>query len=239
MSIEGAVRLALPRDAQGHLTLPSGESRFRPDRIDAQGIYLVPNTHVEGMESMLAGGRDRWQINVGDVTRDDRIAFRRVFYVDGDTRRINNLPISATRAELARTLERGNVILADILERLASIGVDRPEAVVGQMMSGNGFQFHVRLANISNKGVDGENAHAAIETILCALAVLFDDEVLHIDTTVTDPKRICPLAGTQKRKAADDRELGRVHRMVTFEGAPEPRALTLAELLALAEAYRA
>src|SRR5208282_5766793 len=102
--------------------LPRGEGRYRPETIDAQGIYIVPNAHVEGMESMLAGGRDRWQVNVGDVTRDDRISHRRAFYIDGDTRRVNNLPISATQAELERTLERGGAILADVLERLASIG---------------------------------------------------------------------------------------------------------------------
>jgi hypothetical protein len=239
MTVGGAVRLALPLDAQGRPTLPMGEGRYKPELIDAQGIYIVPNGHVQGMESMLAGGRDRWQINVGDVTRDDRIGYRRSFYIDGDTTRINGLPISATQAELDRTLERGTVILADLLERLTSIGVDRPDDVVAHMMSGNGFQLHLRLANISNKGMDGQQAQAAIETILCSLGVLFDDDVLHIDTTVIDSKRICPLAGTQKRKAANDRELGRLHRVVTFRGSPDPRALTLLELVALAEAYRA
>jgi len=218
-------------DLAENLTTPD---RFDPSRrrpIDYQGVYIVPNAHVDGMQYMIPN--DEWQPTPKGLTTDERIAHRRAFYLDLDTKRPNGLPISATTAELKATLLRARAVRDDIKNELIAIGIDNPADVIGVMMSGNGVQDWFRLDNLPNTPELTET----IKTLLSIWSVLFDAPEAHVDTSVFDPKRIGPLCGTPKRKASNTNE--RPHRIVTFKGSTTPRALTFDELTKLAERYKA
>lgn len=222
-SIDGALKLA------SNLT---AKNRFGKDEpIDAQGVYLIMNAHVAGMEAMRE--QSVWLRNTGSVTTDERIAYRRCFYLDFDTKRVNGLPISSTKEELRATAERARIIRQDIEAALGGVGVEEPGNVIAKVMSGNGFQFWFRLGDIP----ESAELHAAIKCLLAAWSVMFDTAAAHVDRSVYDAKRIGPLAGTFKRKGSNTDD--RPHRRVAFSGSPTPRGLTLLELLALVEHYKA
>jgi len=209
------------------------KDRYNPERqrpFEYQGVYMVFNAHVEAMQYMLAN--DEWRPTPKGLTTDERIAYRRAFYLDLDTARPNNLPISATAAEVKATLARATIIREDIKTELAAVGVESAADVIGVMMSGNGDQDWFRLDNIP----ESPELRDTIKELLAIWSVLYDAPEAHVDTSVFDAKRIGPLAGTPKRKGSNTKE--RPHRFVIFKGSPTPRALTFDELRALLARYR-
>ena len=224
-SIDGAVTLA------ENLTT---RDKFTPERLrpfEYQGVYLVFNAHVEGMQYMIPNGE--WRPTPKGLTTDERIAYRRAFYLDLDTKRPNDLPISATTEEVRATLARAKIVREDIKTELAAIGVEGPADTIAVMMSGNGDQDWFRLDNIP----ESPELRDMLRELLTIWGVLFDAPEAHVDTSVFDAKRIGPLAGTPKRKGSNTKE--RPHRYVTFKGSSTPRPLTFAELKGLLIRYRA
>jgi putative DNA primase/helicase len=213
------------------LTTPERFNAERRRPIEYQGVYIVPNAHVDAMQYMIAN--DEWWPTPKGLTTDDRIAYRRAFYLDLDTKRPNDLPISATDAELKATLLRARAIIGDIKDELSAVGIETPAHVIGMMMSGNGVQAWFRLGNLPNTPALSDT----IKRLLAVWSVLFDAPEAHVDTSVFDPKRIAPICGTPKRKASNTKE--RPHRFVTFTGSSTPRALTSDELAKLLESYEA
>ncbi len=202
--------------------------------FDFQGVYLVGNRLVGRIDEMFTPGS--WAIMPKGLLTDERIVARRYFYLDLDTQRFDSdgnsvdLPISATKEELHRTVERALVILDEVLAALSAVGVDRPAEVVAFVMSGNGVQLWFALAGIP----ESPELRALIRELLAIWSALYNSDISHVDVKVFDAKRISPCAGTPKKKGVK-REL---HRLVTFDGAADPRRLTLVELRALLSRYR-
>jgi hypothetical protein len=220
-SMEDAVRMTRPEN----LVAPNRWSKDEPIRY--QGVYIVPNRLVGRLDEVMAPGA--WVPTPEGLITDARITARRSFYLDLDTQRRDregkavDLPISATKEELHRTIARSIEIEAAIAQGLRSIGVERAADVIARLMSGNGMQLWFALDDIP----ETQTVRDTIKDILLVWEVLFDGDESHVDTSVFDAKRIGPLAGTIKRKG------NKSHRLVTFAGATHPRALTLDELKAL------
>jgi hypothetical protein len=232
--------LALCRSIDEAVTLSAEEALVAQNRwgklepIPHQGVYVVGNRLVGRVDEMFAPGS--WQIMPEGVITDARIVSRREMYLDLDTQRRDehgnpvDLPISATREELHKTIARAVEILTEIVAALAAIGVDRPQDVVAFMMSGNGVQLWFALADIP----ESAELHAVIRELLAIWSAFYDSAISHVDTGVHDAKRIGPLGGTMKRKGLKTD----LYRRVTFDCAADPRRLTLPELRALAGYYR-
>ena len=224
--IDEALRLA------GNLV---GSNRWgREESIQNQGVYLVMNKLVGRIDEVFVPGV--WSVMPKGVITDARVIARLCVYLDLDTQRFDergkpvDLPISATRDELCRTIARSLVIQGEIVGVLAAVGIDRPGDVVAIMMSGNGVQLWLALDEIP----ESPELHALLKELLAIWAALYDSEVSHVDTAVHDAKRIGPLAGTPKKKGVK-KEL---YRRVTFDGAHTPRRLTMDELQAVVSYHR-
>lgn len=113
--------------------------------------------------------------------------------------------ISSTAAELTEAYNRG----LRIVEYLRELAFPAPVMAC----SGNGIHllYQVYLANTK------ENARL-IENCLKALALLFNDEKVEVDTSVFNPARISKLYGTMAQKGSSTKD--RPHRMSRIISAP-------------------
>jgi len=197
---DGVGHVAFTTSVEKALDLAESTSipdRYNPERLrpfEYQGVYAVFNAHVEGMQYMIAN--DAWAPTPKGLTTDERIAYRRAFYLDLDTHRPNALPISATDVEVKATILRAKVVRADIKGELAAIGIENPADVIGVMMSGNGVQDWFRLDNIPST----PELTKTIKHLLMVWSALFDTPDVHVDTSVFDPKRIGPLGAAPQAR---------------------------------------
>lgn len=160
-------------------------------------------------------------------TKDHDIARRRLLYFDFDPEREDGVKgISATDDEMRLTFDRA-ARCHDLLVRFIS-----PKSI-GAGRSGNGSALFLRLAAMAP---DKENERI-IRSILEAVAMLLDDAFVTVDLKVYDPKRLCFLPGTVKRKGAHSPE--RPHRRASFVGPEDPYCLTQEDLVGLLASLRA
>jgi hypothetical protein len=206
----------------------------KPEPITYQGLYLVGNRLVGRMDEVVVPGV--WAPMGEGVITDPRIRARRFLYLDLDTQRTEadgtpiSLPVSATKDELRATIARSVWVRADIIGALGAIGVDRSVDVIATVMSGNGTQLWLALDELA----ETPELRDLVKELLALWSVFYDHTSSHVDTSVFDPKRIAPLAGTPKRKGVRSE----LHRRVTFMGATSPRRLSLDELKSLVMSYR-
>jgi hypothetical protein len=212
-----------------------GTNRWgKAEPILHQGVYVIGNRLVDRIDELFATGM--WQVMPEELITDARVTTRRGFYLDLDTQRTDrmgnpiDLPISATRDELCRTIEQSLQVLHEIVEALGAVGIKRAEDVIAFMMSGNGVQLWFALADIP----ESVELRDLVKELLAIWAVLYDSMASHVDTAVFDAKRIGPLAGTVKRKGVKEQ----LHRRVTFDCAADPRRLSHEDLRALLVHYR-
>lgn len=187
----------------------------------AQGIYIVTN----GLDTRVSGRGEHnaWlQQQRGTSTQDRDILVRRAVYIDCDPERPSGT--SANEAEARAALDRA----VDVYLWLAGLLGDAGPLGLG--MSGNGCQVYVALDRIP----ENDSVKRTVNLILRATAARFSDNVVEIDTSVGDAKRICPAFGTTKRKGNGEGD--RPHRRTYFACSTEVRRLTWPELEALASA---
>ena len=124
--------------------------------------------------------------------------------------------ISSTKEELKAAYDRGNRIAEYLRER------QWPAPVMA--CSGNGIHllYSINLAN--NK----DNVQL-IERNLKALALLFNDEKVEVDTSVFNPSRISKLYGTMAQKGSSTKD--RPHRMSQIISVPPVREVVVKEQL--------
>lgn len=124
--------------------------------------------------------------------------------------------ISSTDEELKAAYDRG----LQIVEYLRDMSFPAPVMAC----SGNGIHllYSVHLQN--NK--DNENL---IEHCLKALATLFNDDKVEVDTSVFNPARISKLYGTRAQKGSDTEN--RPHRMSRIISTPPNKEVVKRELL--------
>lgn len=185
----------------------------------AQGVYLVANGIRP--EATLRRAHNGWtRLGREDATKDADIPCRRVLSVDCDPITPAS-GISATEAE--RACARA---LADAV-RVYLVGRGVPEAAIGTVDSGNGYQVWVALDALP---VSVET-DALIRNALVAIAAAVRVDGAKIDTSIYDRKRLLPIAGTRKCKGVEDAD--RKHRQVTWDGPVLTHRLCLDELRAL------
>lgn len=192
------------------------------DAFKAQGVYAIFNRIDPGVQHRR--GPDAWrEVPKGDGTSDRDVTQRRALYIDLDPQRTRG--ISASDDELLAAglrAEQARELLARVL----------PPETIGVGRSGNGCALFVALEPTRPEGEIERVCKAA----LVALASLLDDAAVKVDTSVSEPKRLCFLPGTVKRKGAHSSE--RPHRRAAFLGPKAPRRLALDELRGLVMALR-
>jgi hypothetical protein len=132
----------------------------------------------------------------GAATSDREILERRFILLDFDGA---NRPagISATKEELLVAKKKAICVA----KFLSSRGWDSPIAA----MSGNGYHMLYRTTLPNDR-----QCSELLKRFLESLAVMFDDEMTKIDTSVFNASRICKVYGTMARKGDDTPE--RPHR---------------------------
>ncbi len=195
-----------------------------------QGIYLVPNRINPAVACKAPWGQWHPQ-QKGQGTRDEDIEARRVVYVDFDPKREGGArDVSATPDEMHAAHKLGVRFLLDVAEVIGTV------SPLGYLLSGNGVQVHVALDDIpSDEGLTERVRH-----FLHVVTMLYTEPgKVDVDTSVCDPRRICPAAGTMKRKGADMPEHGRRHRRTCFAWTGEQERLNLDDFTRLVEAFKA
>lgn len=142
-------------------------------------------------------------------TTDTEIDGYQFLFVDLDPQRLSG--ISSSEEEL----DAAYVKASKICRYMESIGFESPVKAI----SGNGAHLLYRI-NLKNT----DENKALVENCLKALAQLFNDEVIQVDTTNFNPSRICKLYGTLAQKGANTEE--RPHRMSRIFDYPEELKIT-------------
>lgn len=157
---------------------------------------------------------NRFEKNPAVTTNDNDIIAYRWLFVDLDP--VRPTGISSSDEQLERAEELRNVVY----EYLKNLGF--PEPV--KAMSGNGYHLLYRV-DIQND----EKGRALIEKCLKNLASLFDNDDVKIDTTNSNPSRICKLHGTLAQKGTSTKK--RPHRMSKILSVPDPLLITSRQTL--------
>ncbi len=185
---------------------------------NAQGIFLVANPiRTQATQRRPHGSWEK--LEKGEAVADDDILYRRVMMIDCDAIRPSGT--SASDEQKAESSAVADRVFAFLIE--AGIA----DESIARVDSGNGYQLWIALDNVPCD--DG----GTVKRILVALDAMFATPGVKIDTGVSDPKRLFPLAGTMKRKGLHSAEYP--HRPVRVIDAPGlPLRVTLEELGALA-----
>lgn len=130
------------------------------------------------------------------TTSDNDIIGYRWMLVDLDP--VRKTGISSTNTELIRSKDMAEAVV----KYLRELGFSAPIMA----LSGNGIHLMYKIA-LTNKPEHSE----LISKCLKALKLLFDDEYVQIDSTVSNPARISKLYGTMAQKGSSTKE--RPHRM--------------------------
>lgn len=148
------------------------------------------------------------------ATSDPEITAYRWLFIDFDPVRITG--VSSTDAELQKARE----LLETVRAYLQGMGFPAPVVAA----SGNGYHMFYRV-DIPNTE---ENENLIIKC-LKNLSAMFDTDAVKIDTTNSNPSRICKLHGTLAQKGTSTAE--RPHRMSRLLTIPEPVKITPREVL--------
>jgi len=148
------------------------------------------------------------------ATSDPEITAYRWLFIDFDPVRITG--VSSTDAELQKARE----LLETVRAYLQGMGFPVPVVAA----SGNGYHMFYRV-DIPNTE---ENENLIIKC-LKNLSAMFDTDAVKIDTTNSNPSRICKLHGTLAQKGTSTAE--RPHRMSRLLTIPEPVKITPREVL--------
>lgn len=173
------------------------------DSINPYGknIYITLNKVNEALYSRLQHDKFIYGVNTTSDTEIDRYEW---LFVDLDPIRPTN--ISSTDAELAKAEE----LKDKVKTYLAEMGFSEPV----EAASGNGYHLLYRI----DLSVD-DGHKQLLNDCLTALAGLFNNLDVKIDTVNYNPARICKLHGTLAQKGADTPE--RPHRMSRILSVPE------------------
>lgn len=154
-------------------------------------------------------------------TSDNDVNGYEYLFIDLDPQRSTG--ISSSREEYLEACQRAK----NIAQYLENLGFEKPIKAV----SGNGAHllYRIKLAN-------NDKNKKLVERCLKALALLFNDDVVQVDTSNFNPSRVCKLYGTLAQKGADTEE--RPHRMSRiFEYPDEVKVTDIKYLEKLSKEY--
>ena len=138
------------------------------------------------------------------TSSDTEIVSYRWLFVDLDPVRTAGISSSDTELEDAKALSKV------VLQYMQNLGFEKPVIAA----SGNGFHLLYRIDVLND-----ETGRALIAKCLKVLSMLFDSDKVKIDTTNSNPSRICKLHGTLAQKGTSTPE--RPHRMSRILEVPE------------------
>ena len=183
------------------------------DTVDLRNtnIYITLNTLNNALYSRIQ--RDKFVANP-NTTSDTEITSYQWLFIDLDPVRPANISSSDEELNAADQLKE------KIKEHLAEIGFPAPV----EALSGNGFHLLYRI----DLPVDNKNIQL-VSDCLSTLAALFNNSNVKVDTTNSNPSRICKLHGTLAQKGANTKE--RPFRMSRIIACPEPVEIVSRDLL--------
>lgn len=149
-----------------------------------------------------------------NTTIDANIATYSHLLVDIDPRRSSGIGSTDTQ------LKAAHKTAVEVFEYMKNTGFKPPLVA----MSGNGWHLAYRIALDNTK----ENEQI-ISDCLKALDMLFSDDIVSIDTSVSNPSRVCKLYGTWACKGADTEETP--YRLAHIKAVPEKYEITPKEIL--------
>jgi len=152
---------------------------------------------------------ERFEKNPAVTTNDNDIIAYRWLFVDLDPVRPTGISSSDEQLKCAEELRN------KVYEYLQGLGF--PEPI--KAMSGNGYHLLYRIDILND-----EKGRVLVGRCLKNLASLFDNDEVKIDTTNSNPSRICKLHGTLAQKGTSTKK--RPHRMSKLENVPEPLVTT-------------
>jgi hypothetical protein len=185
-------------------------------RNGAAGIYHTLNPIDP---RLLARSCNRLQPNTRSTTSDGDVARRTRLFVDLDP--VRPADISATDEEHRAAIERGDEVLAF----LEGCGFINP--LVGDSGNGVNLIYEIHLPN-------DDTSRLLVERVLKALDLLFTDDRVKIDTTVSNAARIAKVYGTMACKGDDTTK--RPHRRSKLLQLPKPWKTTPREALEIVAA---
>lgn len=179
--------------------------------IRAKNAYI---TLGEVKDECFARAQSEHFLKSPQTTSDTEIVAYRWLFVDLDP--VRAAGISSSDAELAEAEK----LAGTVAEYLHGLGFMEPV----KALSGNGYHLLYRIS-VKNDKV----GRALVEKCLKVLASIFDSDKVKIDTTNSNPSRICKLHGTLAQKGTSTRS--RPHRMSRILSAPEPIEVTSEDIL--------
>ena len=189
------------------------------DSIDIRGknVYITLGEVKE--ECFSRPQSDHFEKNPENTTSDPEVICYRWLFIDLDPVRLTG--ISSTDAELGKAAE----LAQQVAQYLHSLGFKEPV----RAMSGNGYHLLYRIAIMNDPA-----GTKLIERCLKNLAAMFDTDSVKVDTSNSNPSRICKLHGTLAQKGTSTPL--RPHRMSGIISVPEPVEVnSLDTLIALAD----
>jgi len=187
------------------------------------GYFRDTNTMLKALETVDLRGRniyttlgqimpecfarsqcERFEKNPQSATQDSEIIRYRWLFIDLDPVRLAG--VSSTDEELKNAFE----LSKKVREYLQGIGF--PEPVFAA--SGNGYHLLYKIDVLNDKA-----GRELVERCLKVLATLFDTDKVKVDTTNSNPSRICKLHGTLAQKGTSTPD--RPHRMSRILSVPE------------------
>ena len=178
------------------------------DMVDVRNtnLYMTIN---QVNESCFARKQSERFMKGTNTTNDTEIDGYKFLFVDIDPKRPTG--ISSSNAEYKASCNKAS----RVCKYMESLGFEKPIKAI----SGNGAHLLYRV-NLKND----EGNRRLVEKCLKALALLFDDDVVSIDTSNFNPSRICKLYGTLAQKGANTEE--RPHRMSRIIDCPSELRVT-------------
>lgn len=184
------------------------------DKVDARNRNFYITLGEVKDECFARAQSERFLKNSPTSSSDTEIVRYRWLFVDLDP--VRSAGISSSDSELSEAMS----LAKEVNEYLLALGFKEPV----KALSGNGCHLLYRI-NIEND----KAGRSLVERCLKALAERFDSGKVKIDTTNSNPSRICKLHGTLAQKGTSTPD--RPYRMSRLVYVPDKVEITQAEIL--------
>ena len=174
------------------------------ETIDLRGRNVYVTLGQVKPECFARSQCEHFEKNPPSTTSDTEIIRYRWLFIDLDP--VRPAGISSSDEELKISFD----LSKKVREYLQSIGFPAPVFAA----SGNGYHLLYRVDVLNDK-----EGRALIERCLKVLSAMFDNEKVKVDTTNSNPSRICKLHGTLAQKGTSTPD--RPHRMSRIISVPE------------------
>ena len=198
--------------ASGYFDSPESLAESAAKWDGKANLYFTPNPVNP---ALMARASNRIADKAETTSADVDVIRRRSLFIDIDPDRPSGISSTEDERQAAR------LVLDEVVSFLDN--KDWPQPIVA--MSGNGWYllYPISLPN-------DPSSLELVQGVLVSLATRFNNEAVHIDTTVCNAARLAGLIGSMKVKG--DFLTDRPHRRSQLESVPQQLAVISEELLA-------